>query len=85
MIYLYEYFKDDPNFDTKVYVDGKLCHSITNAYLEILQGEEKEYFREVLNWKNFIYVRDYQDSLSVATNNEKLLSLVVVCILKGEY
>lgn len=71
MIYLYECFKDDPNFDTKIYIDGKLCHSITNAYLEILQGEEKEYFRGVLNWKNFIYVKDYQDSLSVATNNEK--------------
>lgn len=71
MIYLYECFKDDPNFDTKIYIDGKLCHSITNVYLEILQGEEKEYFRGVLNWKNFIYVKDYQDSLSVATNNEK--------------
>ena len=71
MIYLYECFKGDPNFDTKIYIDGKLCHSITNAYLEILQGEEKEYFRDVLNWKNFIYVKDYQDSLSVATNNEK--------------
>lgn len=71
MIYLYECFKDDPNFDTKIYIDGKLCHSITNAYLEILQGEEKEYFRKVLNWKNFIYVKDYQNSLSVATNNEK--------------
>lgn len=71
MIYLYECFKDDPNFDTKIYIDGKLCHFITNAYLEILQGEEKEYFRGVLNWKNFIYVKDYQDSLSVATNNEK--------------
>lgn len=71
MMYLYECFKDDSNFDTKIYIDGKLCHSITNAYLEILQGEEKEYFRKVLNWKNFIYVKDYQDSLSVATNNEK--------------
>ena len=71
MMYLYECFKDDPNFDTKIYIDGKLCHSITNAYLEILQGEEKEYFRDVLNWKNFIYVKDYQDSLGIATNNEK--------------
>lgn len=71
MIFLYESFKDDPTFDTKIYVDGKLCHAITNAYFEILQNEDKEYFREVLNWENFIYVKDFETSLNIASNNEK--------------
>lgn len=71
MIFLYESFKNDDLFNTKIYIDGKLCHAITNAYMEILDKEDKEYFKEVLKWENFIYIKDYEMSLNVATNKEK--------------
>ncbi|MGL4453730.1 MAG: MBL fold metallo-hydrolase [Sarcina sp.] len=70
-VFLYEAFKDDPTFDTPIYVDGKLCLQLNNVYQHILKDEDKEYFREVLSWKNFIYVNDYEKSLSVALNRDK--------------
>ena len=47
--FLFEAFKDDPNFDTPIYVDGKLCLEINNCYQEILTDEDKEYFKTVLS------------------------------------
>lgn len=74
-IFLYEAFKDDPTFDIPIYVDGKLCLQINNAYQNILKDKEKDYFREVLSWKNFIYINDYEKSLNVALNRDKKIIL----------
>lgn len=74
-IFLYEAFKDDPNFDTPIYVDGKLCLEMNNVYQNILKDKEKEYFKEVLNWKNFVYINDYEKSLNTALNRDKKIIL----------
>lgn len=71
MIYLYEIFKEDPSFDTSIFIDGKLCHAITNAYMSILSDEDREYFKEVLSWDKFIYIDSYDKSLMTAINKDK--------------
>ena len=74
--FLFEAFKDDPNFDTPIYVDGKLCLEINNCYQEILTDEDKEYFKTVLSWKNFQYIDSYEKSLNTAVNKDKKIVLV---------
>lgn len=75
MTFLYETFKNDKSFDVPIYIDGKLCQQITNAYQSILEGEEKEYFREMLSWKNFSYINDFEKSLNTALNKDKKIVL----------
>ena len=75
-VFLFEAFKDDPNFDTPIYVDGKLCLEINNCYQEILTDEDKEYFKTVLSWKNFQYIDSYEKSLNTAVNKDKKIVLV---------
>lgn len=74
-VFLYETFKDDPNFNIPIYIDGKLCLQINNCYQELTQEEDKEYFKEVLSWKNFQYIDSYDKSLNVALNKDKKIIL----------
>ena len=58
MCFLYDKLKDDKEFgDTKVVVDSKLINEINEVYREILKGEQRKYWEEVLAWNNFHYPR----------------------------
>lgn len=70
-VFLYEAFKDDETFNYPIYIDGVLGHSMSNAYLSVLEGEEKDYWREVMSWKNFHYVNSFENSQSVALNKSE--------------
>lgn len=73
MVYLYENFKDDPDFkNIPIYVDGKLSLIMNNTYLDILEGEEKEYWKEVMGWSNFHYINSYEESVCVATRKDEI-------------
>ena len=71
MEFLYRNFKDDPNFKYPIYIDGVLGTTLNNVYLSILEGEEKEYWQEVMSWKYFHYVNSYEDSMSVALRKDE--------------
>ena len=45
--------------DTIVYLDGKLTSKVMKVYDDILEGEQKELFEEILNWKNLKIISDY--------------------------
>lgn len=45
--------------DTTVYLDGKLTSKVMRIYEEILDGDQKELFNEILHWKNLKMVSDY--------------------------
>ena len=49
---IYQMFKDDKDFDTKVLVDSPLTNRLLDRYGEVLEGEAKENFEEMLSWKN---------------------------------
>jgi predicted metal-dependent RNase len=42
-----------------VYVDGKLTSKVMKLYDELLEGEQKELFNSIINWKNLRMVSDY--------------------------
>ena len=71
MQFLYECFKDDKEFNYNIYIDGVLGLSLNNVYLSVLQGEEKEYWKEILSWDKFNYIGSYVKSLEVAYNKDE--------------
>ena len=59
---LYNMFKDDPSFDTKIIVDSPLTNRLLDAYSEALEGDAKEKFDEMLSWKNIKRIINPEDS-----------------------
>ena len=59
---IYQMFKDDKNFDTKVLVDSPLTNRLLDRYSEVLEGEAKEKFDEMLSWKNLKRIITPEDS-----------------------
>lgn len=45
--------------DIIIYVDGKLTAKVMKLYSETLEGEQKELFDSILNWKNLKIVSEY--------------------------
>lgn len=63
--------KHDSLKDTTVYLDGKLTSKIMKLYGELLEGEQKELFDSIINWKNLKIVSDYMTGtrMILADNN----------------
>lgn len=59
---IYSMFKDDEDFTTKVLVDSPLTNRLLDRYSEVLDGEAKEKFDEMLAWKNLIRIIEADDS-----------------------
>ena len=72
MEFLYNTFKDDEEFNYPIYVDGVLGLTLNNVYLSILEGEEKQYWKEVMAWDNFKYISSYEKSMNVAYNKDEV-------------
>lgn len=71
MEFLYRTFKDDETFNYNIYIDGVLGLSLNNIYQSILEGEDKEYWKEILSWKNFCFVSGYEKTMEVALNKDE--------------
>jgi metallo-beta-lactamase family protein len=57
---MYDWWKDEEWFqEVPVMVDGLLMNKINDTYLNILEGEEKEYFQKILSMKNVKLNREY--------------------------
>lgn len=62
----YEWFKDEEWFkDIPIVVDGLLMNKINDTYLNVLEGEELEYFRNVLSMPNIKFNRTYDGTKAV--------------------
>ena len=59
---LYEEFKDVDLGNTMIVVDSRLTNEINNVFMEILEDEQREYFKEVLSWDKFKFITSYKDT-----------------------
>lgn len=59
---IYQMFKDDKDFDTKVVIDSPLTNRLLDRYQEVLEGELRDNFDEMLAWKNLIRIVEPSDS-----------------------
>jgi metallo-beta-lactamase family protein len=71
---VYELYKDE-EWQPRVYIDSPLSIAIFQEYKEILEGEEKEKFDELLNWENLIFVKESDDSKALIQSKEPCLVL----------
>lgn len=60
--YLYQLFKDEPNFDIPIYVSSPLAVRITKMFSQELKDEnQKKLFEDVLSWKNLKFIKDFAE------------------------
>jgi len=72
MEFLYRNFKDDKDFNYNIYVDGVLGLNLNNVYLQVLEGEDKKYWQEIMSWSKFQYIGSYEKSMEVACNKNEV-------------
>ena len=74
---LYTMFKDDKDFDTKILIDSPLTNRLLDVYSDILEGETKEKFDEMMSWKNIKRITDPEES------KRAIETMTNVCILSS--
>lgn len=72
---IYQMFKDDKDFDTTVIVDSPLTNRLLDRYNEVLEGEAKEKFEEMLSWKNLKRITEPEDSKYAMEHMRNILVL----------
>lgn len=72
---VYELYRDNKEFQPKVYIDSPLAIQIFKEYKDLLSGEEKELYDELMNWENLVFVKETEDSKSLVESNEPCLIL----------
>ena len=77
---IYDLYKNS-EWQPKVYIDSPLAISIFKDYEEVLDGDEKKIFDELLKWNNLIFVKESEQSKSLVSSNEPcvILSTAGMC------
>lgn len=66
---IYSLFKDDREFHVPVIIDSPLAIRLLHCYSSILSGESKLKFDEMMNWNNFLFIYDYEDSAAAISDS----------------
>lgn len=72
---IYNMFKDNKEFDTKVVIDSPLTNRLLDRYSEVLQGDAKDKFDEMLSWKNLIRITDPMESKGAVESMKNVVIL----------
>ena len=65
---IYKLYKDE-KWQPKVYVDSPLAIEMFKEYEQVLDGEDKDLFDEMLKWDNLVFVKESEDSKSLVSSN----------------
>lgn len=72
MIYLI--FKD-LDFKYKVYIDTPLGIDLFSEYKKVLSNDELQLFKEVMSWKNLVFVKESEESKALVNSTEPCVIL----------
>jgi metallo-beta-lactamase family protein len=72
---IYQMYKDNTEFQPKVYIDSPLAIQIFKEYQELLTGEEKELYDEMMNWDKLKFVKESVDSKALVESDEPCVIL----------
>lgn len=76
---LYSLFGTDESFDIPILVDSPLANRLLDCYSNILEGDAKQCFDEMMNWKNIRRIITPEDSrAAIADKSPK-----VICASSG--
>ena len=67
---IYSIFGNDENFRIPIIVDSPLSIRLLNVYSELMQGEAKEKFDEMMGWKNIKFSYTPEDSVGYMSDNK---------------
>ena len=59
-----------------VVVDSRLTNEVNNVYLNTLEGEEREYFKEVLGWDRIKYVSSFKDTEKLMVKKDQPMIVI---------
>lgn len=59
----------------KVVMDGTLMNNINKAYSRVLQGEDKELFDDVMNWKQLVKIDSFDGTMALLSKKEPRIIL----------
>ena len=66
---IYDIYKDEKTFYTKIYVDSKLSCDISDLYSQMLSGDDLVYWNKVYNWQNVDFIKDSDKSRWVISDD----------------
>ena len=69
---IYDLYKDT-DFSKKVYLDSPLAIDLLKLVENSIDGDELEYYRDILNWKNLVLVKESEDSKTLSSSNESCI------------
>lgn len=77
---IYELYKDE-SWQPKVYIDSPLAITIFKEYAEILEGDDKNKFDEMLKCGNLVFVKESEESKALVSSTEPccILSTAGMC------
>jgi metallo-beta-lactamase family protein len=75
LTHLFDIFSKKEDFHIPIIVDSPLALKINKIFLEELKGEQREKFKEVLEWKNLKTIKEFEDTEEMATNKEPCVFL----------
>ena len=76
MTMLYNAFKDYSK-PFEVVVDSKLTGSINGVYSEILEGEDRLLWKDVMGWNRFKFTKEFKDTQMLATKQDGIPRIVI--------
>lgn len=65
---LYTLFKNNDNFNIPIIVDSPLANRLLDCYSEILEGEAKEKFKSMMEWRNLKRIVEAEDSKAAVSD-----------------
>lgn len=72
---IYSLFKDDEMFATKVLIDSPLAIRLLRCYQDILTGDVKKKFEEMMQWENFEFIYFPEDSKAAIASKKSVVCL----------
>lgn len=71
MCWLYDTFKDKWNMNIPIIIATNLGNKINDKFYEILDGEEFEYWDEVMHWEAFKFIKDFKSCQAFVSSKQK--------------
>lgn len=65
----------DCDWQPKVYIDSPLAIQVFKDYEDVMNGEDKAIFDELLKWENLIFIKESEESKSLVSSNEPCIIL----------
>ena len=83
--FMYDLFSNEENLKCKFVLASPLANKICNIFLDILEGEELEKFKSVMEWDKLIRITEFEQLQRLMEDNENYIYLASAGFLNAGY